>query len=224
MTTTHPNPIPTSLTESTRTLRAQLRAQLGTVADQFDEAADQLAKSDIGTAAPKTGSSAPDFTLPDVRGDAVTLSELTKRGSVVLVFYRGAWCPYCNLQLNAFKSAMDDLRNAGASLVAVSPQTPDHSLSFAEKSELPFTVLSDVGNRVARDYGLVFRQDDQPTRLMKELGIDLAQFNGDESHELPAAATFVIGTGRRVRFASVARDYRWRVGPAEVIAALTRQQ
>jgi peroxiredoxin len=139
---------------------------------------------------------------------------------VVLVFYRGAWCPYCNLQLAAFQSVLDDIHAAGAALVAVSPQTPDQSLSFAEQKELEFPVLSDRGNAVAGQYGLVFRQSEAVTATSRELGIDLAEFNGEGSNTLPAASTFVIGQDAVIRFASVSGDYRWRVGPEEVLAEL----
>jgi peroxiredoxin len=141
-------------------------------------------------------------------------------GPVVLVFYRGAWCPYCNLQLAAFQAALADIRAAGAALVAVSPQTPDQSLTLAERHALEFPVLSDGGNAVARDYGLVFTQSDAVTATSRRLGIELADFNGDDSNTLPAASTFVIGEDGVIRFASVSGDYRWRVGPEEVLAAL----
>jgi peroxiredoxin len=139
---------------------------------------------------------------------------------VVLVFYRGAWCPYCNLQLAAFQQAIDDIEAAGATLVAVSPQTPDASLSFAEQQSLRFAVLSDAGNAVARAYGLEFVQGDEPWDKQRELGIDVAASNGDDTRRLPAAATFVIDRSGIVRMAAISGDYRWRVGPGEVLAAL----
>jgi peroxiredoxin len=128
--------------------------------------------------------------------------------------------PDCNLQLAAFQSALADIRAAGAALVAVSPQTPDQSLTLAERHALEFPVLSDVGNDVARGYGLVFTQSEAVTATSRGLGIELADFNGDDSNTLPAASTFVIGEDGVIRFASVSGDYRWRVGPDEVLAAL----
>jgi peroxiredoxin len=141
-------------------------------------------------------------------------------GPVVLVFYRGAWCPYCNLQLAAVQSALPDIRAAGAALVAVSPQTPDQSLTLAERHALEFPVLSDPRNAVARDYGLVFTQSAAATATSRRLGVELVDFNGDDSNTLPAASTFVIDEDSVIRFASVSGDYRWRVGPDEVLAAL----
>ncbi|ONH25134.1 peroxiredoxin-like family protein [Pseudofrankia asymbiotica] len=209
----------TSLTNATVALREQLRDQLGEVLDPFDADAERLAALRLA-AVPAVGTTAPAFVLPDVHGEQRALSALVADGPVVIVFYRGAWCPYCNLQLNAFKDRHDDIREAGGTLVAISPQTPDNSLSFAERQQLPFIVLSDVHNAVARSYGLVIRQGDEPTAIQRRLGIDLEQINGDDSQELPAAATFVLDQTGVIRFASVSSDYRWRVGPDEVVAAL----
>ena len=105
---------------------------------------EQLIMSDAAKKALKEGAQAPDFTLPDALGSAVTLSHLLAQGPVVITFYRGEWCPYCNLELHAYQQALPQLRALGATLVAISPQTPDHSLSTVEKIELTFAVLSDV--------------------------------------------------------------------------------
>src|SRR5215472_4562065 len=98
------------------------------------------------------GVRAPDFTLPDAMGNAVTLSHLLTQGPVVMSFYRGSWCPYCNLELRAYQRILPQLQELGATLVAISPQTADHSLSLVEKQHLSFAVLSDVGNHVARQF------------------------------------------------------------------------
>lgn len=216
-----PSSTPNSLTDATIELRAGLRAQLGDVLDPFDDDADQLAVSTLGAAAPGVGDVAPEFELPDARGGDLSLASALASGPVVLIFYRGAWCPYCNLQLKAFQHALPELTAAGASLIAVSPQTPDASMSFAEQAELEFAVLSDEGNRVARSYGLVFRQAEAPTQAQLALGIDLRQVNGDDSFELPVPAVFVIQPDGVISLASVSPDYRWRIGPDEVLAALT---
>jgi peroxiredoxin len=202
-------------------MRAELRDQLGeeTLA-VLDRDAEALGASDGFASAPGVGASAPPFTLPDARGGDVALEELLAKGPVVLVFYRGAWCPYCNLQLAAYQAALDEIRAAGATLVAVSPQTPDQSLTLAEQRALEFPVLSDAGNRVAGEYGLVFTAGEAATTTLRGLGIEIASFNGDDTNTLPAPSTFVIGQDGRIRFASVSGDYRWRVGPEEVLAAL----
>jgi peroxiredoxin len=202
-------------------MRAELVDQIGEDAVAvFDRDGQAMGSGDAFPNALDVGANAPPFTLPDARGGDVALGELLMRGPVVLVFYRGAWCPYCNLQLAAFQGALDDIHEAGAELVAVSPQTPDQSLTFAEQRALAFAVLSDAGNRVARDYGLVFTSSEEATRTLHELGVELSDFNGDDTNMLPAASTFVIGQDGRISFASVSADYRWRVGPEEVLAAL----
>jgi peroxiredoxin len=218
MSTTTPS---TSLTPATVEMRAGLLGQLGEeILSVYDRDAEALGAGDTFASALRPGDRAPAFRLPDARGGDVDLPDLLAGGPVVLVFYRGAWCPYCNLQLAAFQSALADIRAAGATLVAVSPQTPDQSLTLAERHALEFPVLSDDGNAVARGYGLVFTQSDAVTATSRRLGIELADFNGDDSNTLPAASTFVIGQDGVIRFASIAGDYRWRVGPDEILAAL----
>jgi peroxiredoxin len=218
MSTTTPS---TSLTAATVEMRAGLLSQAGEeILSVYDRDAEAMGAGDGFAGALRVGDRAPGFRLADARGGDVALDDLLARGPVVLVFYRGGWCPYCNLQLAAFQSAMADIRAAGAELVAVSPQTPDQSLTVAERHALEFPVLSDVGNAVARDYGLVFTQSEASTVASRQLGIELVDFNGDDSNTLPAASTFVISDAGVIRFASVSGDYRWRVGPEEVLAAL----
>src|SRR6478609_4034505 len=211
----------TSLTTATQQMRAGLVDQLGTeVLEVFDRDAAAMGAEPPYPGAPDVGAVAPDFALPDARGGQVSLEGLLADGPVVLVFYRGAWCPYCNLQLSAYQGALADIREAGATLVAVSPQTPDQSLTLAEQHALEYPVLSDAGNVVAEQYGLVYRAAEAVTETLGELGVNLSDYNGDESNTLPAATTFVIGQDGLIRLAAVSGDYRWRVGPEEVLAAL----
>jgi peroxiredoxin len=210
----------TSLTKATMELREEIRERYpARIRDTWDHDSEALGQHDFSSA-PTVGARAPDFRLPDARGGEVELAELRARGPVVVVFYRGQWCPYCNLQLAAFQGALDDITAAGASLVAISPQTPDSSLTYAERAGLKFHVLSDAGNGVAREYGLVFTQAETSTAVSREIGLELRDYNADDSHELPAASTFVISRDGIVQFASVSGDYRWRVGPEEVLAVL----
>jgi peroxiredoxin len=202
-------------------MRAGLLAQVGEeTLSVYDRDAEAMGAGDAFADALDVGDRAPVFRLPDARGGEVALEALLADGPVVLVFYRGAWCPYCNLQLGAFQSALADIRATGATLVAVSPQTPDQSLTFAEQRALEFPVLTDAGNAVASQYGLVYTQPRASTATSRALGIELADFNGDDSNTLPAASTFVIGQDGVIRFAAVSGDYRWRVGPDEVLAVL----
>ena len=180
-----------------------------------------LVRSGVASAALAAGAPAPAFGLPDARGGEASLARLLAGGPVVLVFYRGGWCPYCDLQLRAYQEVLPQIRAFGAQLVAVSPQTPDESLSTAEKKALAFPVLSDVGNAVAREYGLVFRVPPGLDAVHRGFGIDLARSNGDASNELPVPAVFVIGRDGRVAFRHVDADYRNRLEPARLIEALS---
>jgi peroxiredoxin len=184
-----------------------------------------LAQTGIASQALGVGQPAPDFTLPDATGNQVTLSRLLAAGPVVLTFYRGDWCPYCNLQLRAYQQALPQMQALGATLVAVSPQTPDNTLTTVEKRELTFYVLSDAGNQVARRYGLVYTLSAQLRSLYAELmGLDLASYNGDDTGELPMAGTFVIGREGNVHLAFVDADYTRRLEPATIIASLRELQ
>src|SRR5437870_7207274 len=120
----------------------------------------QLMNSGAAENALKEGTQAPDFTLLNARGNAVTLSHLLKQGPVIITFYRGQWCPYCHLALRAYQQALPHIQASGASLVAISPQTPHHSLAMAQKLKLTFALLSDTGNQLARQFGLAFTIDE----------------------------------------------------------------
>ena len=181
---------------------------------------EQLISSDAVEKALKEGEQAPDFTLPDALGNEVTLSHLLRQGPVVISFYRGAWCPYCNLELRAYQRALPQLQELGASLVAISPQTPDHSLSLVEKQQLTFTILSDVGNQVAREYGLVFTIDEAVRAAHRRIGANLPAFNGDDSWELPMAGTFLVDQSGTIRLASVDPDFSLRLDPSVVITEI----
>ncbi len=172
----------------------------------------------------KLDAAAPDFILPNATGQSIQLSKYWARGPVVLTFYRGAWCPYCNLQLRQLQESLPEFQAKGAQLLAVSPMTPDQSLSLQEKSELGFEVLSDVGNQVARKYTTVFRNDEAPIAAMTKLGYDFFGFYGDDSAELPVPATFIINQQGLVRFAfSGGGDYRKRVEPSDLFAVLNQE-
>jgi peroxiredoxin len=186
----------------------------------FTTAASRLDAVDFAARAPKAGDQALDFALPDQRGEEVYLSALLRKGPVVLIFYRGEWCPYCNLQLRAFQAHLDQIAKLGAQLVAVSPQTPDHSLSMAERNDLRFPVLSDVGAKIIDRYGLRYEIDAQTRALLESAGNDVGAHNGGGGWVLPAAATFVIDMGGEVRYAHVRGDWTERAEPADVLEVL----
>jgi peroxiredoxin len=140
---------------------------------------------------------------------------------VVLTFYRGIWCPYCNLELKTYQQILPQLKAAGANLVAVSPMTPDNSLQLKDTNALEFEVLSDVGNHVARQFTTVFKNLETSIKAMAELGYDFNGFYGDTSAEIPVPATFVIGQDGTIKFAGTAGgDYRERVEPKKILEVL----
>jgi peroxiredoxin len=167
------------------------------------------------------GEQAPEFSLPDAIERSVSLGERLSGGPVVLVFYRGEWCPYCNTYLRALQAALPEITARGASLVAVSPQSPDHSLSITEKAHLGFDVLSDVEQAVIRAYKVQFTAPgdlrDVHTNVFQ---LDLRDHTANRSWQLPIPATFVIDRAGVVCAAHVSADYRTRMEPADIIAAL----
>jgi peroxiredoxin len=167
---------------------------------------------------------APDFTLPDAVGKPIALSNLLQFGPAIVTFYRGGWCPYCNIQLRAYQAALPEMTALGARLVAISPQRPDGSLSTAETNELTFDVLSDIGNKAARSFGLVYALHDELRAALRSNNKALPGINGDESWELPVPATYVIDRNRRVVLAFIDVDYRNRLDPEEILAALKSLQ
>ncbi|BEU25733.1 peroxiredoxin-like family protein [Paraburkholderia caribensis] len=167
-----------------------------------------------------TGDEAPDFSLPDARGNLVSLSELLQRGPVVVTFYRGGWCPYCNIQLRAYQAILSEIDALGARLVAISPQLPDGSLATAETNALTFDVVSDTGNSVARRFGLVYALPEDLREALRANNKALPAINGDGSWELPVPATYVIAPDGRIVLASIEVDYRTRLEPDAIIAAV----
>jgi peroxiredoxin len=154
-------------------------------------------------------------------GSPVSLDQLVESGPAVVVFYRGGWCPYCNLALRTYqRELVPALPAFGARLVAISPQTPDQSLSTVEKAELDFTVLSDPGNRVAQSVGIVFQQADDVLEAQRQLGLDLATVNAEGSTRLPRPTVLIVDRDRVVRFVDVQPDYTARTEVADILAAL----
>ena len=184
----------------------------------MDAATAELENSAAASHALQLGDIAPDFILADVDGRGVRLYTELERGPVVLVFYRGGWCPYCNIHLRGFQKSLADFKAAGAEVVAISPQLPDQSLSTQEKAELAFPVLSDVGLGTARAFGLAFELPKALLDLYARLRFSLDKSNGVEgAKELPMPATFVIRADRTIAYARVDADYTRRSEPLEVL-------
>jgi len=179
-----------------------------------------LVKSGAASKALKEGEQVSDFTLPNAHGEEVTLSSLLEQGPVIVTFYRGIWCNFCGLELGAYQQIFPEIRSLGASLLAISPQTLDHCLSIEEKKGLSFPVLSDLGNRVARQFGLVFTIGEPARSAHMKVHKDLPRFNGDASWEVPIPGTYVIDQSGTIRLSYVDPDFMNRLDPLIVVAKL----
>jgi peroxiredoxin len=168
-----------------------------------------------------TGDTLADFTLPDATGEAVSLRTLLASGPAVIVFYRGLWCPFCNVMLAAYaRDLAPALEARGVRLAAISPQLPDGSLSTREKHSLPFPVLSDPGNVVAGPLGIVVTQEAGFTAIQRELGALVAEANGQDEPALPMPTVLVVDTDRTIRFAEAHPDWTERTEVATILAAV----
>ena len=164
-----------------------------------------------------------DFRLKNAMGECTNLQDTLDKGPVILTWYRGGWCPYCNLTLQFLQNNLSEFEKFGANLVALTPELPDKSLSTTEKHDLQFEVLSDVGNKVAKLYGLVYKLTNALAEVYKN-GIGLQNYNGDDSSELPITATYVIDTNGIVQYAFLEADYRKRADLSEIIKVLEKLQ
>ena len=162
------------------------------------------------------------FELPDADGNTVSLADLLSEGPVVLSFYRGSWCPFCNLELRALQAALADAEAAGVTLVAVSPNLPDISREFIDEAELTFPVLSDVGSEAAASFNLVYAMVPEQAEYYRNHDRDLEAMNGNERWLLPVPATYVIDRDGVIRYDFVDLNHRVRAEPSEVIEIAAR--
>ena len=184
----------------------------------MDAATAELENNAAASHALQPGDIAPDFILPNVDGRSVRLYSELERGPVVLAFYRGGWCPFCNIHLRGFQKSLAEFKAAGAQVVAISPQLPDQSLTTQEKDELAFPVLSDVGLNTARAFGVAFELPKALLDLYADFDQPLENSNGVEgAKELPMPATFVIRADRTIAYAHVEADFMRRSEPLEVL-------
>jgi len=189
-------------------------------ADALESAARGLLDDNHALMSLQAGETIDDFGLKDVTGRGVKLSQYLANGPVVLTFYRGGWCLYCQSYLSALQAALPAFRAAGAQLIAVSPQTTEYSMATAEKLQIGFPVLSDQDNALARRFGLVFRLPEAFRQAYSTLDIDLPRHNGSETFELPVPATYIIRPDRVISYAHVDPDYTRRPHPGDILSHL----
>jgi peroxiredoxin len=172
----------------------------------------------------KAGDRAPAIVLINAKGETVDVAALLKKGPVIVTFYRGGWCPYCNLELKAYQEVLPEIMAAGATLVAISPEKPDDTLSTTEKNALAFEVLSDVGQKVGRAFGLVYDFTDELKTAYQGFKLDIPDHNGAPGEwALPVSATYVIDRNGMIIYAYTDPDYRDRADPREVLKVLTKR-
>ncbi|MCT9118213.1 AhpC/TSA family protein [Cupriavidus gilardii] len=188
----------------------------------MERATAELIASGQAARAIKAGDRAPEFRLRDQDGNPVSSAELLENGPLVVTFYRGVWCPYCNIELQAINEVLPQLKALGASVVAISPQTAVNSRKSVRTNSLGFPVLSDTNNEVAAAFGLRFKLPDYLVDLYKKLKNDLPAFNGDPSWTLPMPARYVIGSDGVVLYSEVNPDYTHRPDPSEMFSVLQK--
>jgi peroxiredoxin len=186
----------------------------------YAEQAAALAASDLAETALNVGDTVPMFELPDAFGNVVSLADILADGPAIISFYRGSWCPFCNLELRALQREFAAIRDAGGTLIAISPNLPDESLGLIDKHEITFPVLSDQHNVVAHQFNLVFEMEESLVEHYREIDRNIDQMNGSDVWEVPVPATYVVDQSGVIRFAFVELNHRVRAEPADVVAAV----
>ncbi len=186
------------------------------------EMAKFVSVEDAAKTALNVGAKMPEFNLSDSHGKMVSSKDLLAQGNMVLVFYRGAWCPFCNKYLHALQQSLPQIKENGGTLVAVSVEPPDRSMAIAKKNELEFTVLSDPNLNVARSFGIVYQFSPETDAKYKGYGIDMAKYNGTEKPELPISATYIVNKKGEIVYAYIEPDYKKRAEPSVLIETLSK--
>lgn len=221
-----------NLNQSIRDTIEQLRDALpADITAKIEMGAGEISALSIAEGARSVGQSAPEFALKDRSGETKTLKSYLADGLVILTFYRGAWCPYCNLQLRAYQDHLDAFRTRGAQLVAITPETPN-AIDDLLASDLPdgviddtaakveFDVLHDAGNTVARQFGLVFDMPDSHKDVISGFGLDLEAINGEGGWAVADPATYILTPDGQIAWAFIPNNYRKRAEPEAILRAL----
>ena len=183
-------------------------------------ATENLAKSGIKDRTLKEGEKIPDFSLPNALGKPVSSADVLTGGPAVLNFYRGGWCPYCNIEMRALQERLSEIEDLGATVVAIAPELPTKAEATQAKNEVTYEVLSDVGNDLSRKFGLVFTLAEEIREVYQTMGIDVPDYNGDDSFELPIPATYVVGKDGTVLKAFANPDHTKRLDVEDILEVL----
>ena len=189
------------------------------VQQDYSKSIDELRDSGILENALSVGDVAPEFRLPNAIGTEISLYDFLQGGPVVIIWYRGGWCPYCNLQLQHIQKKLKDINMAGGQVIAISPELPDKTMTTKERHSLEFQVLSDVNNKVADSFRLAYTVPDYVVDHY-DLSITLNEHNGNEAKRLPLAATYIIDKTGVIEYAFLDADYKNRASPDEIITIL----
>jgi peroxiredoxin len=192
------------------------------VIETMHRATAELKARGLAERAKKVGDKAPAFLLKDPEGNIVSSKELLAKGPLIVTFYRGVWCPYCNMELQALQAALPEFQKLGASLVAISPQTAPNSRKSAKQNNLSFPILSDTKGEVGTAFGLKFKLPDYLVELYKGLKNELPTINDDPEWTLPMPARYVIGPDSTILYSEVNPDYTIRPEPSDMFAALRK--
>lgn len=210
-----------TLAKQIEQLNQELSSQLPQeVINAFGKSVDDLKTKNIEERCIQPGEKMPDFLLLNATGKMIDSNDVLKNGKMILAFYRGSWCPYCHLELKFLQDNLSRIKDKNAVLIAISPQTPDHSLSMAEKYNLEFEVLTDHNNDFAKKLGIVFQLQDFVLPYYRNLGINLSDFNKNEENLLPVPAVFVVDQNKVITFKYLDVNYMNRVEVEELIQAL----
>ncbi|WP_046755664.1 peroxiredoxin-like family protein [Kordia jejudonensis] len=199
---------------------ASVKRHPGEAQTIMKQAIDDLVATDMIRNAYKTGDTLPEIVLGNALGNEVKVNDILKTHKVIIAFYRGNWCPYCNIQLRALQEAVPQFEAKGAKLVVIAPELPDNSLTTKEKNELTFEVLSDIDMIVARNMNLVYKLPTELQELYKKFGINLEESQGNAKHELPIAATYVVEKDGTISYHFLEEDYKLRADPKDILKVL----
>ena len=217
-------------TDSIPSLQAQLDERTNAMLTQIPnevknimtESEQQILETGILDKALHIGDTIFSFSLPDANNNSVSSDMLLKQGPIIVTFYRGGWCPFCNMQLAAYENILPQIHALGAQLVAISPEQPDSSLSTVERQKIHFVVLSDNENQVAKQFNIVYDLPDQLIEIYKQFKLDIPAYNNTDRYELPLGATYIVDTKGIITYAFVDIDYKKRAEPETLLKELAK--